>query len=466
MKISAPLFLLLLAAYALFPSCRKESFITSGDASLALSADTLRFDTVFTSTGSITGTIKLFNTNGQRLRLNSIRLAGGSSSSFRINADGIPGPDVAGLEIAAGDSLYVFVTVTINPNAAQLPFLVRDSLLVQYNGNQGKVQLEAFGQNAHFLRNGRIKVNTTWTSDLPYVLIGPLKVDTGITLTMDKGVRVFCHADAPLVVDGTLKVNGTLQDSVVFRGDRLDEGYRDLPASWPGIYFRASSRDNVLTHAIVKNAYQALVADQPAANASPKLDLRECIVDNAYDAGIIAYHSSIQARNLLVSNCGSNILLVAGGDYRFLHCTVASYSTRYGTHKKPVLLVSDWDSMNNQLLTYPLNALFENSIFWGDNGTVEDEVVLSRRGGAGWNARISHSLFKAMADPVDAVLQANIRNENPLFDSIDMGHMAFDFHLARNPSPALDKGLPGAVTSDLDDRPRGVLPDMGCYERQ
>jgi hypothetical protein len=466
MKICAPLLLLALLGLALFPSCRKEGFVTSSDATLAVSADTLRFDTVFTTTGSITGTLKLFNTNGQRLRISSIRLAGGAASAYRINADGTAGPEATNLELAAGDSLYIFVTVTINPNAASQPFLVRDSLLIRFNGNERKVQLESYGQNAHFLRNAQVVTNTQWTNDLPYVILGPLQVDTGVTLTIARGVRVYCHADAAILVDGTLQVNGTLTDSVVFRGDRLDEGYRDLPASWPGIYFRATSLNNVFTHAFVKNAYQGLVADQPASNASPKLDLRECVVDNAYDAGIIGYHTSIHARNLLVSNSGGNITLVAGGDYQFIHCTVASWSTLFGTHKRPVLVASNWDSVNNQLITYPLNALFENSIFWGDNGTVDDEVVLSRRGNTGWSAQIRYCLYKARNDPAEATITNVIRNENPLFDSVDVGKMIFDLHLTRKPSPALDKGTPGAVTTDLDDRPRGALPDMGCYEKQ
>ena len=38
-----------------FSSCKKESFITGADARLGLTADTLRFDTVFTTTGSVTG---------------------------------------------------------------------------------------------------------------------------------------------------------------------------------------------------------------------------------------------------------------------------------------------------------------------------------------------------------------------------------------------------------------------------
>ena len=77
-------------------------------------------------------------------------------------------------------------------------------------------------------------------------------------------------------------------DRVYFRGDRLDEPYKDFPASWPGIYFRSTSKDNVFNYAVIKNAYQAIAAQDPSPNANPKVTLNECIIDNAYDAGIIA----------------------------------------------------------------------------------------------------------------------------------------------------------------------------------
>jgi len=342
---------------------------------------------------------------------------------------------------------------------------VQDSITVHYNGNEAKVQLEAYGQNAHFIRNGIIRSDATWTNDLPWVLIGPLQVDTGITLTLNKGTRVYCHADAPILVDGTLIVNGTKTDSVVFRGDRLDEGYRDLPAAWPGIYFRGTSKANRFTHALIRNAYQGIVTQGLPGTSTPKVDLQACVIDNAYDAGIIGYNSSIRAWNLQVTNCGSDLLLVAGGDYEFRHCSIAAWSTIYATHKKPVLLASNWDSLNNQVTINPMNALFENCIFWGDNGTVDNEVLFSKRGTSNWNVILRNSLYKAKDDLTDAVLTDCLRNLDPLFDSVDISHMVFDLHLDRNPSPALDKGVPGPVTTDLDDRPRGVLPDLGCHER-
>ena len=44
-------------------SCNKENFITSSDASLFVSSDSIKFDTVFTSIGSITKSFKIINQN-------------------------------------------------------------------------------------------------------------------------------------------------------------------------------------------------------------------------------------------------------------------------------------------------------------------------------------------------------------------------------------------------------------------
>ena len=50
-------------------SCKKDSFITSSDARLSTSVDSLKYDTVFTSIGSITKSFKINNLNNQKLLL-------------------------------------------------------------------------------------------------------------------------------------------------------------------------------------------------------------------------------------------------------------------------------------------------------------------------------------------------------------------------------------------------------------
>ncbi len=459
--------ILSISIFILFFSCKKDSFITSSDARVTISADTLKYDTVFTTTGTITQSFKIINENDQKLRLSSVKLMGGNSSSFKINVDGIVGPQVSNIDIEAKDSVYVFVSVSINQSAANLPFIIRDSIGVSYNGKDRLLQLEAWGQNAHFFRNKHISANEVWNNDLPYVILGSLIVDANKTLTINKGCRVFVHADAPVIVDGTLLINGLKDtiDRVNFRGDRLDDPYKDFPAGWPGIYFSENSKDNIFNYAVIKNAYQAIALQDPSPNVNPKLVLNECIIDNAYDAGIITINSSIRARNCLVSNCGKNLVLAKGGDYQFTHCTVASISNSYILHRNPVLFVSNYILVNNSPITANLNAVFSNCIFWGENGLVDNEVIIAKSGSTTFNVNFDYNLWKVQTPPANIIATQVINNMAPEFDSINISKHYYNFRL-KDTSPAINKGTNAGITIDLDGLARPVgLPDLGCYEK-
>jgi hypothetical protein len=460
--------LLLVFTAILVFSCRKETFITSIDARVSFSADTLHFDTVFTGVGSITKYFKITNDNNRKLQISSVLLKGGASSPFKINVDGTPGPEVTGIEIAANDSVYVFVSVSPMANAGFRPFIVQDSIEINYNGNTRYVQLDTWGQNANFLRSVRLQGRVTWTNNLPYVITGGLQVDTNAVLTIEKGCQIFLHADAPLIVDGTLRVNGEQYDStrVHFRSDRMDDPYRKFPAGWPGIYFRGTSRDNVMNYATVQNAYQGIVAEKPSLNTNPKVILNQCIIENAYDAGLLAVQSSVQANNCLFANCGKNIQLIYGGNYQFNHCTVAAYTSSYITHKEPVLFVANNIKQANQVMTSDMNAVFRNSIFWGEDGVVENEVVVSKVGSSPFSILFERCLWKVKSNPSDITASDIINGQDPGFDSINVAKHYYDFRL-KAASPALNKGSVSSLSTDLNGLLRPVgLPDLGAYERQ
>ena len=395
---------------------------------------------------------------------------GGNSSYFKINADGFVGPEVNNLDIDANDSLYVFVTVKIDQSTADLPFIVQDSVQVNYNGIKRQVSLEAWGQNAHFFRDKKITADETWNNDLPYVILGSLTVDPNKKLTINKGCRVFVHADAPILVDGTLEINGAKDtvDRVYFRGDRLDEPYNDFPAGWPGIFFRSGSKDNVFNYVVIENAYQAIALQDLPPNANPKLTLNECIIDNAYDYGIVSINSSIVARNCLVSNCGKNIALAKGGNYQFTHCTVVSFSNSYMLHRDPVLYVSNYITINNVPVALDLTAAFRNCIFWGQDGTVEDEVVVRKEGATTFAVSFNDILWKVVNAPSNITSMRITNNADPLFDTINTTQRLYSFRLKDNSSPAKDKATNLGINIDLDGNPRpvGPAPDLGCYEKQ
>ncbi len=452
----------------LFFSCKKESFITSPQARLYTSADTLSYDTVFTSVGSITKSFKIFNNNNQKLLLSKIKLSGGASSFFKINVDGISSSEVADVEINANDSIYVFVQVKIDPTTANLPFIITDSILIDYNNNQKFVQLQAYGQNAIFLDKVKLTGNITWNDSLPYVILGGLSIDTSAVLTIMEGARIYLHTDAPFLVDGTLIVQGTKQNKVIFAGDRLDEDYKDFPASWPGIYFNGSSKENNIKFAVIKNAYQGVIAQELSLNSIPKLTLSQCIIDNVYDAGVLGINTNIYADNCLISNCGKNVLLVLGGDYSFVNCTVASYSNFFIDHKNPVLQVTNFVEQDNTTFVADLDARFTNCIFWGEGGSVESEILVSKKPNTSFSVKFDNTLYKVKDnDPADAVFTGNIlKNTDPLFDSISISKNYYDFHFTKDlAAPAIDNGIATPYATDLDDYVRTGIPDLGCYEK-
>ncbi|RZS71408.1 hypothetical protein EV199_3311 [Pseudobacter ginsenosidimutans] len=462
-QILVAILLVLITASA----CKKNSFIT-GNATVITSSDSLHFDTLFTSTGSVTQFFRIYNQNDQKLRISEVSLGGGAASFFKINVDGFPGPVVRDLEVEANDSLYVFVTVKIDPTAANLPFVVQDSVHIKYNDQEQWVQLDAWGQNAHFYRNRLIDANETWTNDKPYVILGGLLVEENVTLTIEKGTRIYVHADAPLFVDGTLQANGGADENerIIFRGDRLDIPYRDYPAAWPGLIFRDASINNSIQYTTIQNAYQAIVLNNPASNGQAKLQLKESIIDNAYDAGILAISSSINSENCLISNCGKNLILVKGGQYTFNHLTAASYTTSFIQHKDPVLGLTNFVKENNNTISVDLSASFTNSIFWSENSIVENEVVVQKEGNSNFDVSFTNCIMKVKTNPANSTLTGVLLNQSPEFETIDTQKKNFNFRL-KDGSPAIDAGIASGISIDLDGKPRPVAqPDLGCYEKQ
>ena len=102
--------------------------------------------------------------------MTSVKLMGGSSSFYKMNVDGSPGTLFNNIEIEANDSLHVFVQVNVNPNTNNLPFILRDSIQISYNGKNRLVQLEAWGQNAHFYRSKIVSANEILFSKLTLLI--------------------------------------------------------------------------------------------------------------------------------------------------------------------------------------------------------------------------------------------------------------------------------------------------------
>ena len=125
---------ILLGLFTASTGCQGDKYYLGADARVSFSQDTLFFDTVFTSIGSASQALRIINDSPGRILLEDVTLEDGDGSEFRINIDGIPGPSAGGLVLEEGDSIYVFVEVTVDPEDVNLPFVVKDRIRVTVNG--------------------------------------------------------------------------------------------------------------------------------------------------------------------------------------------------------------------------------------------------------------------------------------------------------------------------------------------
>src|SRR5688572_30256062 len=83
--------ILLILSLAMAIGCKKESFTNSTEAKLIIGNDSLRFDTVFTTAGSVTQYFLIKNENKQKINISNVQLMGGNASAFKMNVDGSQG---------------------------------------------------------------------------------------------------------------------------------------------------------------------------------------------------------------------------------------------------------------------------------------------------------------------------------------------------------------------------------------
>ncbi|MEA3443237.1 MAG: hypothetical protein U9R19_00770, partial [Bacteroidota bacterium] len=405
----------LVPVLAILLSCNKEIIISDDNIILEFSIDTVMFDTVFTEIGSTTKRFTVKNPEQGTIIINKIKLVGGNQSNFRMNVNGINDNSVSDVEIRANDSIFIFVEVTVDPNDATTPMVIEDSIIFQINDNIQDVNLVAFGQD-YFLINADYLATQTWTAEKPYLIYNYMVVDSAKTLTIKEGCQLHFHHQASLYVLGTLIVEGTVEEPVVFQGDRLEYMYRDVPGQWGYIHLLSGSHDNVIDHAIIKNAIIGLQVDT-FFNSSPTLILSNTKIENMNAVGLYAQGAKIQASNCVFGNCGQySAALAIGGDYQFYHCTFGNYWS-YSNRVTPSLIINNYyEDVNENINVRPIeNAYFANCIIYGnrDNEIGLDKYEYSQQ--STFNYRFESCLLKTdTVLPVDRQINC-IVNHNPAF---------------------------------------------------
>lgn len=478
MKHLFPL-LLLLAIVTGFSSCRRDEILTDASAKLEFSKDTIFFDTVFTTIGSSTRFFKVFNRNNESIKISNIRLAGGSSSQFRLNIDGVASWQAQDIEIRKRDSMFVFVEVTVDPNNSNSPLLVSDSVLFETNGNHQKVLLEAVGQDVYLhyptnitsdgLAYSFIDCRNAWVNDKPHLIYGMAIIPAGQTLVMMPGTRVNLHQSAILAADSgaTLQIKGQLGHEVDIQGDRLEDDYKEEPGQWGFIWLSSKSIDNTIDWAIIKNGSAGVVVDT-VVNANPTLRITNTKIRNMTLYGIFGRGGHVVGANVLVCNCGEYCFAGAyGGSYSFRHCTFANYWNA-GNRDKPVVALNNWyKDINENIQRRDLDsAHFYNCVVYG---ALDNELSLDSNttGGFNFRYRFDHTLLKTNLNTSDINhFNTCSINGDPAFHDIE--HLDFRPDSWSAMRGLADFNIAQHYPIELQGRNRLAdgFPDAGAFEFQ
>lgn len=452
--------LVVLSALSL-SACRQDRFEPNANVDLRFETDTLLFDTVFVTAGSITKRFKVYNPTNRNISIDEVYLAGRrftGNSPYRININGIPTNDQGGVELPAGDSLYIFVEVTIDPNSSATPFIVTDSVIFRSGNRTGKVLLAAYGQNAVFYNGEVLPCNTVWTADKPIVVYNSVLVDSACRLTILPGAKIYFNKNSTLFVLGSLRVLGLPQDPVIFRGDRLDPFYRDLAGAWNGIHFLVGSTNNEIRSAEMYNGNIGIRVDSLPADGSmaPNLILNRVRIDNFAVVGLLGFTARIEAYNTLISNCGLyNFLGDFGGEYTFRHATLVNFSTGF-SRGFPLFALTNRD-LNGRPNTARL--VMQNSIVWGSR---QEEFALDTTRATGFTAELSHTILKSQRTQlVGTALQfSDPRFKNVSEKDFEIDTLSVAFRAGANLIPLYSR-----LQTDLVGRVRAVQPTLGALER-
>lgn len=479
MKLKQVLPFCLLIVIAL-SSCKKDELITDSSAKLGFSTDSILFDTVFQYAGSTTKLFRIYNPHQQPINISKAYLAGGTSSAFKLNIDGISTtatmPVLTDIEILGGDSMYVFVQVYVNPSGS-LPVVIKDSIIFETNGNIQDVKLVAIGQDVYlhtpnvFPTNGFppysiISCNDVWTNDKPHLIFGYAVVDSACTLTMMPGTRVYLHNYSVLWVykDGTLIIDGSLGNEVTIQGDRLEAEYKDVPGQWGKIWLSRLSKDNIIDYAIIKNGGIGIQVDTVASTTTPTLRMSNTIIKNMSAAALFGQGAHIRAVNCVFANCGQYVAaLTIGGKYKFEHCTFANYWT-YDSRVTPTLVMGNhyYSTTGAEIIRNLDSCYFGNCIIYG---SIAEEVGMDSALTAGaFSYKFDYSDVRTTRTPDGHYVSP--MNSDPGFADVTINN----YRIGSPTSFAADKGNP-AIVIPLDlrgmSRPNPSYPlfsDLGAYE--
>lgn len=486
MSFSRKYILLVLLFSLLLVACQQEQLSSDPNLKLSFSKDTISFDTVFTTIGSATQTIMIYNNNNNALNISQIYFSNKQTKNyFHINIDGES--DISRLrdiEIRGKDSLFMFVEVNIDPQDNNNPVYIEEQLQFLVNGKTQSICLTAFGQDVHLIRTPKtfctlIESPFTFDNDKPYLIydtllaIEPVTIKEGATLYMHQGACLYAYND--------LTAEGSLQHPIRILGDRRDNLFDSVPyayaaGAWNGIYLLTLKDRPNTQH---KFDYVEILGANVGLYCEGQADTQECPtvvisnskIHNHAIYGLVLQNTDATVVNTEISNAAAYCLYLAGGNYQLLHNTIASYfnSTNIRIQSTPRQDVAALyiNNLNKQMRKTRVDM--HNCIV---TGVKRNQMVLATPITDAFEGNFTYNYLKT------DTLPANLAANNIYWQETDTAQVFlntyyeyqvyeyYNFHLD-SLSPArqiADTILAQSLPHDRDGVLRIPAPDAGCYQ--
>jgi len=451
-------------------SCRKDFSTINSNGNLSFSTDTLFLDTVFNNLTTTTHFITVYNKTNNDVTVPSIKLEK-ANSKYRLNIDGVPGTTFNEVLIRKQDSIFVQIEATILAEETD-EMLYEDKILFDPNGITQSVQLVTLVQDANLLfpASGETEfelTQSTFTNEKPYVIYGKANIPENGSLTVDAGSIVYFNKDACLNVSNgaTLNIEGSLTDSIVFKGDQLNYTFNEVAGQWKGITIQENTFVSIDYLRILNSTTAICIKEN-----SNVVNLKNVEIYNAGNIGIETKNANINAENLVIGANLKAALYLQGGNYTFNHCTFANYWNKSFRNESNITLANFFYNDVEEKTLAPLNtANFTNCIIAGSK-VIGNEVEFDKdEDETIFNFNFTNCILEIKEDEIGFL---NITNTNYYSNCLFNTNLDFykntnnDFRIGLDNSGInqAENAVANTIPLDILGEDRTSAPDIGAYQ--
>jgi parallel beta-helix repeat protein len=298
---------------------------------------------------------------------------------------------------------------------------------------------------------GFIAQDTKWIqAESPYIALGSVVVNEGVTLTVEPGVVVEFESKQRLTIDGVLIARGTAENTINFISKQDQK-----PGAWGGILFENSGigakldgtgnylSGSILQYCIVECAETGveIVSASPlidhcviSKNANSGVSISDgdlvirdsTIADNRTGVGSTGSLSAFLTGNTITGNKGSGVFIWANNKILIDNNTIRGNITEgskdqgyyYGDAYGGGIYISSSTVVLSNNTIEENKAIGENSFaggvfISGDNITISHNTVSKNIAQSGWYSAYGGGVYvKANKDISTVIVDSNIFTEN------------------------------------------------------